>query len=88
MSAVQSDSGETHFRKSFPYHWLRASWYHYLHILDIDYSNGFICPKCADQPKTVVCDATSLAFRRQLLPTDSEDEISLSSSFSTLLQGW
>ena len=86
MSAIHADSGEKNFKVSFPYNWLRASWYHYLNILDIDYPNGFVCPKCGDQPKTIVCDATSLAFRRQLLPTDQK--VSPCTDEHELLQGW
>ncbi len=85
MSALHADSGERNFKTSFPYNWLRASWYHYLNILDIDYPSGFVCPKCGDQPKTIVCDATSLAFRRQLLPTE---EVSPCTDEYALLQGW
>ena len=84
MSANLADSGESN---SFPYHWLRASWYHYLSILDIDYPSGFVCPRCGDQPRSVVCDATSLAFRRQLLPTVTE-EVSPCTDERTLLRGW
>ncbi len=79
MSDVYSDCGED--IKQFPYHWLRASWYHDLNILDIDYPAGFTCPKCGDEPKTIVCDATSLAFRRDLLPT-KEEELPLSEKCS------
>jgi hypothetical protein len=85
MSANLADSGERDSKKSFPYNWLRASWYHYLSILDIDYPSGFVCPKCGDQPRSVVCDATSLAFRRQLLPTE---EVSTCTDECTPLQGW
>lgn len=70
MSATHADSGEVNFKSSFPYHWLRAAWYHYLTILDVDYQSGFMCPNCGEQPTSVVCDATSLAFRRQLLPSE------------------
>lgn len=85
MSAIHADSGEKNFKVSFPYNWLRASGYHYLSILDIDYPSGFVCPKCGDQPKTIVCDATSLAFHRQLLPTEN---VSPCTNEHELLQGW
>lgn len=85
MSAIHADSGERNSKTCFPYHWLRASWYHYLSILDIDYPSGFVCPKCGDQPRSMVCDATSLAFRRQLLPNE---EVSPCTDKHTLLQGW
>ena len=33
--------------------------------LDINYEDGFCCPKCGNQPQAVVMDATSLAFRKR-----------------------
>lgn len=57
----------------------------YIFSSKIDYPSGFVCPKCGDQPRSVVCDATSLAFRRQLLPTE---EVSTCTDDCTLLQGW
>lgn len=30
------------------------------------YNDGFTCPNCGTEPKTVIMDATSLAFRKQL----------------------
>ena len=84
MSAIHADSGQRSFKTSFPYHWLKAAWYHYLNILYVDYQSGFMCPKCGEQPTSVVCDATSLAFRRQLLPSD---EVSPSTDELPLLQG-
>ena len=70
MSAAHQDAGDSGFKSRFPYHWLKASWYHYLTILNIDYDNGFKCPSCSlegDEPPLIVCDGTSLACRRELL---------------------
>lgn len=70
MSAVHQDMGEDDFKSKFPYHWLKASWYHYLSILDIDYDNGYNCPRCSlggNTPSIIICDGTSLAFRREFL---------------------
>ena len=67
MSAVHQDAGEDDFKSKFPYHWLKVSWYHYL---DINYANGHNCPKCSvggNTPSIIICDATSLAFRCELL---------------------
>ena len=85
LSAMQSDHGTVNFLEKFPYHWLRSSWYHYLSLLDIDYSSGFMCPKCDGEPTTVICDATALAFRRELLP--NEDRPS-SNTNQSILEGW
>ena len=67
MCAFHEDTGDDSFKNIFPYHLLRVSWYHYLSLLDIDYPEGFTCHKCSVSPRIVICDATSLAFRRQLL---------------------
>ena len=86
LAAMHLDYGVDNFKKRFPYHWLRSSWYHYLNLLDIDYSTGFICPKCGKEPRIIVCDATSLAFRRELLPT--KDRHSPASAEHSVLNGW
>ena len=41
LAAMHLDYGVDNFKKRFPYHWLRSSWYHYLNLLDIDHSTGF-----------------------------------------------
>lgn len=84
LSAIYSDYGIEHFNKKFPYHWLRSSWYHYLNLLDINYSNGYICPKCGVEPSTVICDATSLAFRRAFLSDQEKSDI----EENPILSGW
>lgn len=68
MSALQQDAGENSLPLKFPYHWFKASWYHYLSLLDIDYESGFKCPNCDvdGTPNIIICDATSLSFRRDL----------------------
>ena len=69
MASLHQDAGEFNLPSKFPYHWFKASWYHYLSILDIDYENGFRCPNCTvdgNPPDIIICDATSLAFRRDL----------------------
>jgi len=88
MSSMYEDAGEGSLKSQFPYHWLKASWYHYLHILDIDYANGFKCPSCSvegNTPNIIICDATSLAFRRELL----QDLSNLSTEIEDIvLDGW
>ena len=67
---MYKDAGGGCLKSNFPYHWLKSAWYYYITILDIDYANGFKCPKCSGEneaPKIIICDATSLAFRRELL---------------------
>lgn len=73
------DSGDKLFDAVFLYYMLRASWYKYLSLLDIDFGVGFRCPKCFAQPDIVICDATSLAFRRSMLkshkPIEDANEV-------------
>ncbi|XP_065052628.1 uncharacterized protein LOC135681910 isoform X2 [Rhopilema esculentum] len=42
----------------------RCSWYSFLELLDIDYTFGFQCQICGPYPNVVICDATTLGFRR------------------------
>ena len=51
----------------FRYQTFVHSWYAFLRLLDYDESDGFSCDKCGDCPDIVICDGTSLGFRRQLL---------------------
>ena len=52
----------------FPsYNQLRYAWYSYLNLLDIDFSDGSCCPQCGSVPEIVVCDATTVSFRRKML---------------------
>ena len=48
------------------YNNFRMAWYSYLALLDINYTEGFKCSHCGSTPKTVIMDATSLAFRKEL----------------------
>ena len=52
----------------FPsYSQLRYAWYSYLNLLDIDFSDGSSCPECGTLPEIVICDATTVSFRRKML---------------------
>ena len=48
------------------YNNFRMAWYSYLALLDIDYNEGFRCIHCKSNPKIVIMDATSLAFRKEM----------------------
>ncbi|XP_078336393.1 uncharacterized protein LOC144626389 isoform X3 [Crassostrea virginica] len=58
----------------------KEAWYAFLDLLDIDFHESFQCPKCRPSPGTVVMDATSVAFRKELISwqsmfsTDYKDE--------------
>jgi len=66
LTKLQEDSGNSDFSSLFSYNNFRLGWYSYLSLLEINYEDGFKCITCGDQPKVVVMDATSLAFRREL----------------------
>ena len=57
----------TNFRKEFSYPKFLEAWYAYQKLLDIDLTKGFCCDVCGTSPDLVVCDGTSLGFRRELL---------------------
>jgi hypothetical protein len=46
-------------------HW-RSAWYAFLQLLDIDFTAGFECPTCEGDPQIIICDGTSLAYRKNL----------------------
>ena len=86
LLAKHEDSHDVRFPSLFPYYVFRASWYHFLELLDVDYEEAFKCPLCSEEPTTIICDATSLAFRRDLLRHISPDENETSSE--NILDGW
>lgn len=49
---------------------------HGIHIayIDIDFSDGSCCPECGSIPEIVVCDATTVSFRRKMLIQKNVDE--------------
>ena len=56
----------------------RMAWYSFLELLDINYEDGFVCGRCGAYPEVVLCDATTLGFRREYaqfveVPSDSSD---------------
>ena len=62
-----TDSGFPYFTSIFNYGNLVESWYEFVNLLDVNFEEGFVCDECG--PKTLVCDGTSLGFRRSLLMT-------------------
>ena len=59
------------------YHQWRTSWYSFIRLLNIDMESGIECPLCGQYPRIIVCDATSLSFRRELLslPLQSSSDV-------------
>ncbi|KAL3868428.1 hypothetical protein ACJMK2_041236 [Sinanodonta woodiana] len=45
----------------------KSAWYSFLDLLEIDYTSSFVCSHCGLDPDTVVMDATSLSFRKDLV---------------------
>ncbi|KAL3868521.1 hypothetical protein ACJMK2_041322 [Sinanodonta woodiana] len=45
----------------------KSAWYSFLDLLEIDYTSSFVCSHCGPDPDTVVMDATSLSFRKELV---------------------
>jgi hypothetical protein len=64
------DCGYQDFSEKMSYQDFKESWYAFLDLLDIDYMSTFHCPDCGPDPDTVVMDATSVAFRKELLSWD------------------
>ena len=64
--AHEKDSGNPSFSSTVEYYHFRSAWYAYMSLLDIDYSEGFKCITCGNDPQALVMDATGLSFRREL----------------------
>jgi hypothetical protein len=56
------------------YNHLRYAWYSFLGLLDIDYTAGSVCAECGPEPEVVVCDATTVAFRKTMVLRCDPDE--------------
>ena len=66
LEKLHEDVGDVPLNTTFAYNHFRLSWYAYLNLLDIDFSNGFCCKVCGSTPDLIIMDATSLSFRRAL----------------------
>lgn len=49
------------------YQSLRRAWNAYARLLDIDYNEAYKCEVCQDSPRIIICDATFIGFRKDLL---------------------
>ena len=67
------------------YNQLRYTWYSYLKLLDLDYSSSCCCPECGCAPEAVVCDATTVSFRRKMVLRD--DIVAADPVTQTTIQG-
>lgn len=60
------DAGNSEFKNTVLYVHFLSAWYAYMELLDIDYTEGFLCHECGPFPTLIIMDATALSFRRQL----------------------
>ncbi len=63
------DFGNKNIKDVLSYERLRAGWLSFLYMLDVEYENGFWCPKCSEnnkQPEIIICDGTSVSFQRRM----------------------
>ena len=59
-----------------PYDNLRRAWNSFARLLDIHFDEAFQCSTCKDKPEVIVCEATFLGCRKDLLPTiDSQTQM-------------
>ena len=65
LSKLHMDAGSM-IADVFKYNHFRQGWYAFLNLLDIDYSDGFMCDKCGSCPDVLIMDATTLSFRKDL----------------------
>lgn len=63
---AHEDAGSYSFESIIHYNHFRCSWYSFLELLEIDFTEGFQCAKCGSYPHTLIMDATGLAFRKEL----------------------
>ncbi|KAJ8349082.1 hypothetical protein SKAU_G00276710 [Synaphobranchus kaupii] len=50
---------------TLPYKRFRWAWHAYLNLLDIPAAEGFYCPKCRDNPRSIVMDGTTLGYHQR-----------------------
>ncbi|XP_066285252.1 uncharacterized protein [Branchiostoma lanceolatum] len=62
-----------------PLHKMRLAWDSFSHLLDIDWRTSFKCPVCEQHPDVIICDGTSLGFRKDLITYESSRETQQSS---------
>jgi len=46
---------------------LRSAWNAFVRLLDINFSQTFQCPSCKIYPEVIICDGTSIGFRKDLI---------------------
>ncbi|XP_078658194.1 uncharacterized protein LOC144903683 [Branchiostoma floridae x Branchiostoma belcheri] len=56
-----------------PLHKLRLAWDCFSQLLAIDWEKSFKCTLCGSQPDVIICDGTSLGFRKDLIKHDTQN---------------
>ena len=57
-----------------PFPMLRKAWNAFVRLLDIDYSNAFVCQDCGMNPDIIICDGTDVGMKKDLIPDISASE--------------
>ncbi|XP_078659981.1 uncharacterized protein LOC144904724 [Branchiostoma floridae x Branchiostoma belcheri] len=63
-----------------PIHKLRLAWDSFAQLLSIDWQTSFKCTLCGTQPDVIICDGTSLGFRKDLIRHDTVQNTQLQQS--------
>ena len=63
---VHNAYGNDSVKEVLSYDRLRHAWISFLKLLELDYQSGFQCKSCEDNPKTIICDGTTLSFQRRM----------------------
>ena len=66
LARAHEDAGNSTFTSTVHYNHFLSTWYAFLSLLDIDFTQGFQCATCGSHPKTLIMDATGLSFRKEL----------------------
>ena len=63
------EMGFPDFKKLCNYANFVSAWYAFRERLEVDFEGGFVCnePGCGLSPEIIVCDGTSLGFKRSML---------------------
>lgn len=66
LKEYMTDHGDRHFSQNLSYAKFKWAWYSFIELLDIAFDEGFFCPDCGDNPDSLIMDATSVSFRKEL----------------------
>ena len=70
-----------------PFPVLRKAWNAFARLLDIDYSNVFVCQECGTNPDIIICDGTDVGMKKDLIPDISASEQNNINSYTKPIKG-